>query len=138
MADWAEVSDLVLRISWLGEGKATIFLRKHSAKKFLLAPLRIRGVGPTVVVNTIPITWSHPDFHLYISFECLEQNEEIGTKVESFAKDIQGPKETFTDFLQRLTSAVNRMIPNSKARQIIIESLDFEIANSQCKRIIGY
>ena len=41
------------------------------------------------------------------------------------------------DFLQRLTSAVNRMIPNSEARQIIIESLTFENANFLCKRIIG-
>ena len=47
MAGWAELSDLVLGISWVGEGKATIFLGKHSARKFLLAPLRIRGEGPT-------------------------------------------------------------------------------------------
>ena len=46
MAGWAELSDLVLRISWVGEGKASIFLGKHSAKKFVLAPLRIRGEGP--------------------------------------------------------------------------------------------
>ena len=55
---------------------------------------------------------------------------------KSFTKVIQGPKETFMDFLQRLTSADNRMIPNSEARQGIIESLDFENANFQCKRII--
>ena len=48
MAGWAELSDLVLRISWVGEGKATIFLGKHSARKFPLTPLRIRGDGPTV------------------------------------------------------------------------------------------
>ena len=47
MAGWAELSDLLLTISWVGEGKATIFLGKHSARKFLLAPLRIRGEGPT-------------------------------------------------------------------------------------------
>ena len=46
MAGWAELSDLV-GISWVGEGKATIFLGKHSARKFLLAPLRIRGEGST-------------------------------------------------------------------------------------------
>ena len=61
---------------------------------------------------------------------------EIGKKIESFTKVIQGPKEAFMDFLQRLTSAVNRMIPNSEARQIIIESLAFENASSLCKRII--
>lgn len=60
--------------------------------------------------------------------------EEVGKKIESFTKVIQGTKETFTDFLQRLISAVNRMIFNSEARQII-ESLPFENANTQCKRV---
>lgn len=64
--------------------------------------------------------------------------EEVGKRTESFAKVIQYPKETFTDFLQRLTSAVNRMIPNSESRQIIIESLAFENAISQCKRVIRH
>ena len=40
------------------------------------------------------------------------------------------------DFLQRLTLAVKRMIPNSETKQIIIESLSFENTNSLCKRII--
>lgn len=35
--------------------------------------------------------------------------EGVGKKTESFTKVMQDPKETFTDFLQRLTSAVNRM-----------------------------
>ena len=41
--------------------------------------------------------------------------EEVGKKIES--KVIQDPKETFIDVLQRLTSVVNRIIPNSEARQ---------------------
>ena len=41
---------------------------------------------------------------------------EVGKKIKSLTKVIQDPKETFTNFLQRLTSAVNRMIPNSEAR----------------------
>ena len=44
--------------------------------------------------------------------------------------------EAFMDFLQRLTLAVNRMIPNSEARQIIIESVAFENVNEQYKRVI--
>ena len=57
---------------------------------------------------------------------------EIGKKNESFTKLIQVPKEVLMDFLQRLTSEVSRMIPNSEARQIIIESPAFENANSLC------
>ena len=70
------------------------------------------------------------------NFECLGQNWKIGKKIELFTKVIQGPKEAFMDFLQRLTSAVNRMIPNSEVR-LISESLAFENANSLCKNITG-
>ena len=42
---------------------------------------------------------------------------EVGKKIESFTKVIQGTRETFMDFLHRLNSAVNRMIPNSEARK---------------------
>ena len=45
--------------------------------------------------------------------------EKVGKKIESFTEVIQGPEETFIDFLQRLTSAVNKMIPNSEARQTV-------------------
>ena len=54
--------------------------------------------------------------------------EEVGKMVESFTKNLQGQKETFSDFLQGLTLAVNKMIENSEARQMIIESLVFENA----------
>ena len=57
----------------------------------------------------------------------------MGKKIESFTKVIQGPKEAFMDFLQRLTSAVNRMIPNSEVRQIVTESVAFESANFYAK-----
>ena len=73
---------------------------------------------------------------LHSSVECLDRIGEIEKKIESFTKVIQGPKEDFTKLLQRLTFAVNRMIPNSKVSQIITESLAFENDNSPCKRII--
>lgn len=58
------------------------------------------------------------------SLNSWDRIEEVGKKIESLTKITQGLTETFTDFLQRLTSAVNRMITNSEARQIIIESLE--------------
>ena len=60
----------------------------------------------------------------------------VGKKIESFTKDIQGTKEAFMDFLQRLTSTGVRMIPDSEARQTIIDSLVFKKANAQCKWVI--
>ena len=65
-----------------------------------------------------------------------ERIREIGKKSELFTEVMQSPKEDFTDLLPRLTSAVNRMIPNSEGRHIIIESLAFETINYLCKRII--
>ena len=53
-------------------------------------------------------------------------------KIDLFTKVIQGPKETFMDFLHRLISAVNRMIPTSETIQVIIESL----ATDQYKIVI--
>ena len=44
-----------------------------------------------------------------------DQIEEIGKKLESFTKVVQSPRETFMDFLHRLTSAVTRTVPDSEA-----------------------
>lgn len=57
-------------------------------------------------------------------------------RIESFTKSIQGLKEAFTDILYRLTSAVNKMISDPDARQILIGSLTFENTNVECKRVI--
>lgn len=49
---------------------------------------------------------------------------------------MQGPKQTFTDFLQRLGSAVDRSVSDPLARKALIESLAFENANAECKEAI--
>lgn len=62
-------------------------------------------------------------------YSCLDSCARIGEirkKIELFNKVMKGLKE---DFLQRLTSAVNRMISNSEVRQIM-ESLTFVNVNS--------
>ena len=41
---------------------------------------------------------------------------EVGNKIKSFTQVIEGQKYAFTDFLQRLASAVNRMIPDKEGR----------------------
>ena len=47
---------------------------------------------------------------------------------------MQGPKETFPDFLKRLTSVVESSITAPSARKAIIESLAFENANVECRQ----
>lgn len=46
---------------------------------------------------------------------------------------MQGPKETFTDFLERLTSAVDRRVSDPHARTLI-ESLAFENSISKFRK----
>ena len=58
---------------------------------------------------------------------------EVSEETESFSNMIQGPKEAFTDLLQRLTSTVNRIVSDSEVRQILITFLAFENANSEYK-----
>jgi len=54
-------------------------------------------------------------------------------KLEPFTQVIQGPKETFPDFLQRLTSAVERSVSDTAARKATVESLAFENVNTECR-----
>ena len=49
---------------------------------------------------------------------------------------MQGPQETFPDFSQRLTSAVEKSLSDSAARKARIESLAFENVNAECKEVI--
>lgn len=58
---------------------------------------------------------------------------EIGKKIESYKFRLYRTERKATDFLQKWTSAVNKMIPNSEARKIIIKSLAFENAHLYAK-----
>ena len=49
----------------------------------------------------------------------------------------QGQKEPFSDFLQRLTKAGQIGVTDPKARDVLIESLAFENANLEYKKIFG-
>lgn len=48
---------------------------------------------------------------------------ESGKRSESFTKIIQGTQETFSDFFQRLLSAVNRIVSDLAVRKILIKFL---------------
>ena len=63
--------------------------------------------------------------------------QDSGQRVESYVRVKQGQREPFSDFLQRLTKAVQIGIPDPEARNIVIESLAYENANVECKRILG-
>lgn len=72
------------------------------------------------------------------AFNAWNSDEESEGRTESFIKITQGTKEAFTDFfLQRLMSTVNKMVSDPEIRQILIEPLVFENANSEYKMVIG-
>ena len=50
---------------------------------------------------------------------------------ESLTKITQGPNESFTDFLQRLTTDLIRAISDATARELSVKSLAFENANAE-------
>ena len=55
----------------------------------------------------------------------------------SFVKTMQGPNEPHTDFLTRLRVAVKRAVGRDKISEILLQTLAFENANTECKRILG-
>jgi hypothetical protein len=59
-----------------------------------------------------------------------------GKESTTFTKIIQGSGEAFTEFLQRLGSAVKRDILDPETRQSLIEILAFKNANTKCMRAI--
>ena len=70
------------------------------------------------------------------SFKYLGQKE-LRKKIGSCIRIKQGQREPFTDFLQRLTKAVQLGVTDPEARHVLIESLAFENANLECKKILG-
>nr|KAF6308023.1 hypothetical protein mMyoMyo1_008816 [Myotis myotis] len=53
-----------------------------------------------------------------------------------FSKCIQGPLESFSDFVARLTQAVRRQIQHEIAGDILIQQLAYENANDDCKKCL--
>lgn len=51
-------------------------------------------------------------------------------------KIVQGSGEAFTDFLQRLVSAVNNAMSDPDEREVLIVTLSFENANTKCEGVI--
>lgn len=60
----------------------------------------------------------------------------VGEKSTLFTKVIQHPAKVFTNFLQRLVSAINRSIQDPEIRQSLTKIMVFENANIEYKRAI--
>jgi hypothetical protein len=62
---------------------------------------------------------------------------ETGKRLESSSQAMPSPKETFSDFLQRLTSSIERSISDPLTRKALVKSLVFENVNAKSKEVIS-
>ena len=60
-----------------------------------------------------------------------------GQAQPSFVKRMQGPNEPYTDFLARLRVSVEQAVGRDEISEILLQTLAFENANPECKRILG-
>ena len=141
--DWSDMAEAVLEAGQLMQWKswwreeAKMIEQRNRAIGIEISQDQLLGEGEYADVERQAL-YSEHTFQLCrtAALNAWDRIEEVGKKLESFTRVIQSPSETFTDFLHRLTSAVNRTVRDSEARRIIIESLAFENANTQCKRIL--
>ena len=70
------------------------------------------------------------------ALKAWDKVQEPGHNVESYLRVKQAQRERFSEFLQRLTRIVQIGITDPEPRLIIIESLAYEYANIECKRIL--
>ena len=67
----------------------------------------------------------------------MGQDSDLGKRIESYTRVIQGQRELFSDFLQRLTKTVQIGVTDPEARHVLLKSLAFQNVNLECKKILG-
>jgi hypothetical protein len=73
---------------------------------------------------------------LFGGLRTWDKIKESGERSTSFTKIVQCPEKAFTDFFQRLVSAVNKTMSHTNGRQVLIEALEFVNANTESKIVI--
>ena len=141
--DWLDMASAVLEAGQLMQWKswwreeAKMIEQRNRARGIEVSQDQLLGEGEYADVELQSLYDEHTLVLCRMAaLNAWDRIEEIGKKLESFTKVVQSPRETFTDFLHRLTSAVHRSVRDSEARRIIIETLAFENANTQCKRVL--
>ena len=142
--DWNQLTSAVLenRPLWhfkcLFKQEARLLQQQESAKGIEVSLDQILGEGP----YSDPQEQALYDENILsicatAALRAWDRVQDSGQRVESYVRVKQGQREPFSDFLQRLTKAVQIGIPDPEARNIVIESLAYENANVECKRILG-
>ncbi|XP_017682490.1 PREDICTED: endogenous retrovirus group K member 9 Gag polyprotein-like [Lepidothrix coronata] len=71
-----------------------------------------------------------------LAFRALREVPEAGTARQSFVTILQGPRETFMEFTDRLKDAIDKQVGNGTAREILLEHFAIKNANIDCQKIL--
>ncbi|XP_027599453.2 endogenous retrovirus group K member 8 Gag polyprotein-like [Pipra filicauda] len=71
-----------------------------------------------------------------LAFRALREVPEVATARQSFVTILQGPRETFMEFTDRLKDAIDKQVGNSTAREILFEHFAIKNANIDCQKIL--
>ena len=81
-----------------------------------------------------------PLFHEQLKTVALEAWDRIppqGGPTGSYIKILQGPNETYADFLARLETAISHTIIGEEAKRQLEKLLTYENANHECQKAIA-
>ena len=78
-------------------------------------------------------TWS---LHSTAALNAWDRIQKPEKRTKSYVRVKQGQREPFSDFLQRLTKAVQIRVTDLEARRVLVESWAFENVNLECKKML--
>ncbi|XP_016827320.1 uncharacterized protein LOC103161659 isoform X1 [Cricetulus griseus] len=142
-ADWIGLVSAVLEKSCQIEWKALLreegkLVERQAIRDGVDAPLqKILGEG----IYADPQVQAEYDDHMLslcgkAALNAWDKVREPGERLEIYTKIEQGQTEPFTDFLGRLTRAVDIQVADPAIRHPIVYSLAYSNANPICKRIL--
>ncbi|KAL6036463.1 hypothetical protein STEG23_034174, partial [Scotinomys teguina] len=141
--DWHQLTSAVLEYSqqlqwksWLRE-EARNLEQQDKLRGFEISQDQILGEGHFADRN-IQATYDEHTISLCrtAALNAWEKIPEPGKQTEVYTKIFQGPPEPFTDFLQRLTTAIKKAVSDTELRKLLTETLAFNNAKTECKRIL--
>ena len=72
-----------------------------------------------------------------VVLEAWDQITPKGEPTGSYTKILQGPNETYADFLARLETAISSTVIGEEAKRQLEKLLAYENANQECQKAIA-
>ncbi|RMB89465.1 hypothetical protein DUI87_34152 [Hirundo rustica rustica] len=116
-----------LRVKYQGGVNAGFTIAQLAGDPPLDSPAHQAGVFPRGVLTDIKNA----------ARKAMVQIPPAGVTESSFTDIKQGPSESFTSFVNRLTQAVDRQVTDEGVKSHLIRCLAFANANPGCKRVIS-